>query len=143
MTTPTTALQSIGACREAVDYVRTGKFRTLSAAWEVCPRGDWLLWYAGKMSGPPESEGRKKLVLAACECARLALPHAKSPAALACIEAAEKWARGEATIEQVQAARRAVSYADAAAAAAAADAAAAAAAAAAPTRKSCSASPAG
>jgi hypothetical protein len=51
--------------------------------------------------------------MAACACARLALPHAKDGAARAAIEMAEAWCRGEATVEQVRAAYAA---ADAAAA---------------------------
>ena len=34
-----------------------------------------MLWLLGKQSGPPESKSRKKLVLSACKCARLALKH--------------------------------------------------------------------
>ena len=56
-----------------------------------------MLWLLGKQSGPPQSDARKKLVLAACACARLAI--ARVPAGenrpLRCIEIAEQWARGE------------------------------------------------
>jgi hypothetical protein len=79
----------------------------------------------GRLSGPPESDGRKKLVIACCECARLALPiyekkHPGDNRVLVCIETTEKWARGEATIEQVKQARMVCYgiYAHAAAAAA-------------------------
>ena len=89
-----------------------------------------MLWYAGKLSGPPESEGRKRIVLATCECARLALPifekrHPDDKRVRVCLETAEKWARGEdgVTIEDVRKARYAAAYA-AYAADAAADAAA-------------------
>ena len=95
----------MNACGEAQDWVKAEGHVTLGAAWKACPSGDWMLWFAGKMSGPPESEGRKKLVLAACGCARIALPYAKSPKALACIETAEAWANGNATIEDVRKAR--------------------------------------
>ena len=123
MKTLLTQLAEMHACDSAVQWVRSGGYKTLSAAWRACPRGDWMLWFAGKKSGDPESEGRRRLVIAACECARLALPYAKSPTVLICIETAEKWSRGEATIEQVHEARRnaaADAYAAYAAAAAAA-----------------------
>jgi hypothetical protein len=63
-----------------------------------------MLWLIGKLSGKPESNKRKKLVLAACECARLSLhilPDGEDRPRIA-IETAEKWARGEATMEQVR-----------------------------------------
>jgi hypothetical protein len=110
MKTPVQLLSEIGACSDAIAFVRDGKFRTLQAAWTACPRGDWLLWYAGKKSGAPESAKRRKLVLAACECAREVLPifekrYPSDNRVRACIETAEKWARGETTIEQLRQAR--------------------------------------
>ena len=95
-------LTSLDACQAARDWVAKEKHKTLSAAWAACPRGDWMLWMAGKLSGAPESEGRKRLVLAACECARLALPryekyYPDDKRPRRCIEAAEAWANGKAT----------------------------------------------
>lgn len=106
-------LQSIHACFEAIEWVRENNITTLAEAWAKCECGDWMLWFAGKRSGEPEGEGRKVLVLASCECARLALPYAKSPTVLACIETAEAWAHGKATLEQVREARDAAAYASA------------------------------
>ena len=65
-------LAAIGACSEAVTWAR--KYRLPLAAWRACKRGDWMLWAVGKLAGPPGSDSRRPLVLAACECARLALP---------------------------------------------------------------------
>ncbi len=112
-------LNELRACSDAVSFA--SNHHTAQAGWDACERGDWMLWLLGKQSGAPESAGRKQLVLIACECARLALPYTKDPRVLACIETTEKWTRGEATIEDVRAARRAA-YAAAAAAAYAADA---------------------
>ncbi len=115
----TERLTEIGACSEAISLY--GKYGDdFQLAWNECTRGDHMLWLLGKQSGAPESVGRKQLVLIACECARLALPYTKDPRVLACIETAEKWTRGEATINEVRAARRAADAADAAYAAAAA-----------------------
>lgn len=107
-------LRKLNACEDAVTFA--SNYDTLQAAWDACPRGDWLLWFAGKMAGPPEGEGR--LVLAACECARQALPifekrYPDDKRPRVCIETAEKWARGEATIEEVRKARNAAAAADA------------------------------
>jgi hypothetical protein len=118
MKTSPALLEDLNACSDAKNWIKSNKHASLESAWLACGRGDWMLWFAAK-----RGVDRKKLVLIACECARLALPYAKSPMVLRCIETAEAWTRGEATIEQVREARRAA----AAAAAAAADAAAAAA----------------
>ena len=63
-----------------------------------------MLWLLGRIAGPAWSDSRKPLVLAACECARLALPYTTDPRVLKCIETAEAWTRGDATKEQVRAA---------------------------------------
>ncbi len=94
-------------------------------AWAQCERADWMLWLAARAE-----VDRKLVVLVACDCARTALPiwtkrYPDDGRALAAIETAERWTRGEATIEDVRAARRDAAAADAAADADAADAAAA------------------
>lgn len=99
--TPVSQLAEVGACFDAREWVRSSRVRSLESAWLKCERGDWLLWYAAK-----RGVDRRTAVLAACACARLALPHAKSDLARICIETAEAWARGEATIEQVREARK-------------------------------------
>jgi hypothetical protein len=87
-------LAEMGACREAVAWVGT---RTLTEAWAQCERADWMLWLAAKVLD------RKLLVLAACACARTALVHVPpgEDRPLRAIETAERWARGEATEEEV------------------------------------------
>jgi len=106
-------LTELGACAEAVKWA--GR-KTPKKAWETCKRGDWLLWIASKLD-----IDRKKLVLAACACARTALkyvPVGEDRPRIA-IETAEAWTRGEATIEQVRTAAYAASAAADAASAAA------------------------
>lgn len=90
-------LKRLGACDEAVKWCEG---RSVAAAWRDCERGDWMLWLCGRMSGEPESDGRRKLVLCACACARLSLTHvpAGELRPLNAIETAEKWARGEAGV---------------------------------------------
>ena len=115
-------------CSEVHEWV--GR-RTVEEAWRDCQRGDWMLRWAGLHSGPPWGEGRKRLVPAACACARLAQDRDAPPdsAGLSAILTAEAWARGEATRRQVEdafyaayayAAAYAADYADYAAYAAAA-----------------------
>ena len=111
------------ACTEAREWAATQE--TPAKAWASCERGDWMLWWCGKLSGASEGKGRKLLVLAACDCARLSLKYVKAgeERPLKAIETAERWAHGKATIAEVCAAAYAA-YADDAAAAAAAAAAA-------------------
>ena len=65
----------MGACETAIEWGK--QYGTTEEAWQVCERGDWMLWLVGKLSGKPETDSRKKLVLVACECTRLALPFVK------------------------------------------------------------------
>jgi len=110
-------------CKDAITW--TNSQPSIKSAWKNCKRGDWMLWILKKLSGKPESNSRKKLVLTTCECARLSLKFVKKGELrpLKAIEAAEKWARNEdsITIKDVRTAATAA-YAAAAAADAAADA---------------------
>jgi len=122
-----TWLQKHHACDPAIEWVIERGY-DLSTVWIKCERGDWLLWLAVRLK-----TDHKKIVRAACKCARLALPYLPKGETmpLNCIRTTERWTVGKATIEEVLAAA-AATYAAAAAtyaAAAAADAAAAAAAA--------------
>src|SRR6478609_3414827 len=119
-----TALSNVGACDEAKRWLAAERLRAPMATksqerWDACQRGDWMLWLAAKAN-----VDRKRVVMAACACARLALVHvpAGEMRPLAAIETAEAWCRGEATIEQVKAARDAAWRASAAYAAYAASA---------------------
>ncbi len=88
------ALNHFGACRDAVDW---SQGKTQQEAWDQSERGDWMLCWAGWNSGPIDSDDRKRLVLSACECARLALSDVEDgeDRPLKAIETAERWARGE------------------------------------------------
>ena len=118
-------LRRRNACLEGIVYAET--FETWEDFWAKNDRGDWMLWVLGKLAGPPGSDSRRPLVMAACGCARLALR--KVPAGelrpLKAIETAEAWAIGAegVTVEGVRSAASAA-YAAADAAAYAADAAA-------------------
>ena len=97
-------IRLLRACPEALRWC--AQHASLAAAWAACERGDWMLWLLGKLAGPPKSDSRKALVLAACECARLALPcvSADEERPLKAIETAESWARGEASMDDLRAA---------------------------------------
>ena len=44
-------LRAIGACEEAVEYARG--YVTLQAAWDTCPRSDWLVWLLDELCAWP------------------------------------------------------------------------------------------
>ena len=108
MITPVSHLAELNACSEAVRYAE--QHPDLETAWAKCERGDWMLWYAGKKSGDIGSLGRRKLVGAAAECARLALPifekrYPDDKRVRECIEACEGYARGEVSDSELRRAR--------------------------------------
>ena len=118
-------IAALGACSDAVEWLRTAAHPDLASAWAACQRGDWLLWLAARLSGPPWSDARRPLVLAACACAREALPafearFPKDSRPRHALDTAEAWCRGDATQDEVLAAQRAAAAASAYAADAAA-----------------------
>ena len=92
-------LKDMGACQPALDWVGS---RDLPGAWAECTEPSWMFWLAAR------TVPRQALVLAACDCAEPALKYVsvREDRPLIAIETARKWARGEATIEQVHEARR-------------------------------------
>lgn len=101
----TDALVGLGACAGAVEWCR--RQPDLATAWQVCERGDWMLWLVGRLAGPRGHVSRIPVVLAACDCAVLALPvwerrHPRDGRPHEAIRMARLWARGEATLEAVQ-----------------------------------------
>ena len=111
--TLTELLKSLYACEDAV--VWRGN-RDLKTAWAECERGDWMLWLCGKMVGKQGWPTHQDVVIAACDCAELALPifekkYPKDQGPRVAIETARKWALGEAAIGQVRAAAAAYAYA--------------------------------
>jgi hypothetical protein len=95
-------MRDLNACAPAREWVGN---RTVAQAWAECSRGDWLIWWAERTG-----VDRRLVVRAACACARLALPYVpegEDRPRLA-IETAEAWARGEATLDYVRAARHAL-----------------------------------
>ena len=99
-------LTTLRACPEAIEWA--GTYSSLQDAWDACERADWLLWYAARRGAD-----RKAIVLAACACARTALPHIPpgEDRPRIAIETTEAWARGDATLADVRAAANAAAYA--------------------------------
>jgi len=100
-------LKAMGACPPAIKWA--SRYPDLQSAYDACDRGDRMLWYVARAG-----TDRRRLTLAACECARLALPHVPDgeDRPRIAIETAEAWARGEdVTLREV---RDAAAHADAA-----------------------------
>jgi len=100
-------LTRLRACEPAVGWATATK-GSPAHLWALCPDPRWSLWLAGRAQ-----VDRTLLVLTACEIARTALVHvpAGELRPLRAIETAEAWCRGEATTEQVRAARSAAAAA--------------------------------
>lgn len=93
---PPWILATLGADARLVEWAGT---RTLAETWADCEQGEWLLWLAARAG-----VDRRLVVRAACEIARTTLRHVpvcEDRPRLA-IDAAEAWARGEATIDEVR-----------------------------------------
>ena len=73
-------------------------FKTMAEVWDNCPRGNWLLWILKKLQITPERELR----LFACWCAEQAQP--TDPRSLTAIAVSRRYAMGEATLSELQAA---------------------------------------
>lgn len=106
-------LKNLNACEEAVEWAKTQP--DLETAWANCPRSDWMLWLDDKMSLFTDSERR----LMACAFVRRTpigdgrvvwdlLADERSRNA---VVVAERYARGEATDEELFAARSAAWHA--------------------------------
>lgn len=91
-------IAALGACAEALRWLRAARHPDLAAAWAVCPRGDWMLWLAARVA-EPGSDAHRAVVAAAADCAGAALDIAPdAEAARHAVSTAQAWARGEATI---------------------------------------------
>ena len=101
---PLSAVLSVGpdACHESRVWLATVADLALAPAYYACPDGRWLLWLAARAG-----VDRRRIVLAACACAELALVHvpAGEDRPRRCIEVTRAWCRGEASLEEVRAAR--------------------------------------
>ena len=98
-------LEKYKPCSEGMAWAKDQK--SAAVAWKTCARPGWMLWLIGRASTSNDLALRKRLVLCACECARTSLRFVRSgeERPLKAIETAERWARGEASIEEVREAR--------------------------------------
>ena len=92
-------LKNLNACSESLSWAN--KRKTSRNAWLSCPRGDWLLWLAGRIG-----IDKNLIILAACDIAEsvLHLVPENEERPRKAIETARAFIAGKATIEEVRAA---------------------------------------
>lgn len=95
-------IAALGACSEAIEWLRAACHPDLATAWAACPRAEWMLWLAARVAeaGSPE---HRAVVAAAADCAATALDFAPGAAgARRAVEAAQAWAQEEVSTDDCQ-----------------------------------------
>lgn len=98
-------LKKLNACKEGQEWGDSQE--SYEQAWNICERGDWLLWIAAA-----RSVDIKKIVGAKVEIARLVQHLMKDERSLNALDVGEKFSKGEASLEEL---KEAADAADAAA----------------------------
>lgn len=94
-------LNRMNACQPALDWLAKGGFPTLDAAWQVCKRGDWMLWLVGELTDRNDEAQLRKLTLAKARCAGLVKHLMKDERSVRAVEVAERFGLGEATRKEL------------------------------------------
>lgn len=89
------------------DVREWAKGRTLKEAWETCPRADWMLWLLQHLGYVDDHTLR----LFACWCAQQVWNLLHDPRSRAAVNVAKRYARGDATVEELAAAETAANAA--------------------------------
>ena len=45
-------IEALGACAPALDWLRSEQYPSLQAAWDACPRSNWMLWLLSTVDHP-------------------------------------------------------------------------------------------
>jgi hypothetical protein len=108
-----TKLKQLNACDNAIEFA--SKFNTFQEAWDACERSDWMIWIINKKGWLTD----KELRLFAVRCARGIQHLMKDERSINAIDVAERYANGEATDDELDAAWAAARAAESTAAMAA------------------------
>ena len=98
MNTLQTKLKELDACDEAIEWAKD--YDNLQQAWDNCQRGDWMIWLINKM----EWSNDKDLRLMAVAFARQVQHLMNDQRSINALDVAERYANGEANIEELTAA---------------------------------------
>lgn len=93
-------LQEYNACKESIRWIKQNNIQSLEKAWNICERGDWLLWMATRLS-----IDRRKLVLCAALYAHTIVQHMEDARSRDAVRIAFLWGRGKATDAELEKAR--------------------------------------
>ena len=102
-----TEIEKYHPCEDAVEFRR--QYATFADAWAACPRGDWMLWIAKKAG-----VNLRTLTLAKGLCAETVIHLMKDERSRNAVRVAIAYGKGEATDEELSAARAAYAAARAA-----------------------------
>jgi hypothetical protein len=86
----------------SIDWIDKDSITDPQVAWDTCQNGAALLWIATKHLGKPGWPNLQEIVLAACDCAGMALPLVPDTEnrPRVAVETARRWAEGKATLEE-------------------------------------------
>jgi len=106
--TPKEFCSATDACQEGREFAR--KYNTMAEVWDACPRSDWMLWILSAIDAPANDKTER---LFAIWCARNTPMHDwRTTGALltdlrsvTALEVAERFAHGDASAEELVAAR--------------------------------------
>ena len=108
--TPKKFCSATDACQEGREFAR--KYNTMAEVWDACQRPDWMLWMLSAIEAPVNDKTER---LFAVWCARNTPMRdgrttgalLTDPRSIAALEVAERFAHGNATAEELAAARAA------------------------------------
>jgi hypothetical protein len=110
-----TKLKELEACDGPDGAIEWAKdYDTLQDAWDNCQRGDWMIWLIDKMGWSNDKDLRLMSVAFARQVQHLM----KDQRSINALDVAERYANGEATVDELREARAAARAADTAWAAA-------------------------
>lgn len=99
-------LGRVSACMESIEWV--GR-RGVKRAWAECPRSDWMLWLLHRCASTREQRQESARASVAVVRPAVAIFEARRPGddrVRVCVDVLERWSRGEATDDELCAARR-------------------------------------
>jgi hypothetical protein len=93
-------LQANKVCRSSLLWIAEKNIQSLEEAWNICERGDWLLWMATKLN-----VDKRRLVLCAALCAHTVIQYMKDSRSRNAVRIAFLWGRGKTTYAQLEKAK--------------------------------------
>ena len=93
-------LQENKACGSSILWIEEKNIQSLEEAWNICERGDWLLWMATKLN-----IDKRRLVLCAALCAHTVIQYMQDSRSRNAVRIAFLWGREKVTDTQLEKAK--------------------------------------